>query len=84
MRINILTMTKITITIEAKLATDLREFIDPMLLLKRIGMSYFQKLTDGSLVLRTVTEQTERKEILDLIASRRVYIPVHPITSEKT
>lgn len=77
-------MENLTVQIEVKLATDLREFIDPMILLKRIGMVYFQRLTNGDLVHRTITEDTDRRTLLDLIASRRAYIPTKTILSEKS
>jgi hypothetical protein len=77
-------MDNITVKIETKPATDLREFMDPMIVARRIGMPYFQKMADGNLMLRVISESTDTKVLLDLINQRRAYIPIHPITSEKS
>lgn len=77
-------MEKITLQVEVKLATDLREFIDPMIMLKRIGMLYFQKLSNGNLIPRVVTEETDRKTLMELIYHKRAYIPTEKITAQKS
>tara|TARA_R110002020_G_scaffold475112_1_gene708596 strand:+ start:477 stop:710 length:234 start_codon:yes stop_codon:yes gene_type:complete len=77
-------MENITLKVEVKLATSLREFIDPMVMLKREGMLYFQKLSDGNLVPRVVTEKTERETLINLIYQKRAYIPLEKITAEQS
>jgi hypothetical protein len=77
-------MDSITITTEAKMATNIREFIDPMAMRKRIGMVYFQRLSDGGYIHRTVSEQTDRDQLSAMIKEQKIYIPIQPITSEKS
>jgi hypothetical protein len=77
-------MKTITIQTEAKLATDLREFIDPLKMRKRIGMVYFQALSDGGLITRTISDETDKESLRTMIRDQKIFIPIKTITAEKS
>lgn len=77
-------MEHIKIITEVKLATDIREFVDPMLIKRRVGMVYYQRLSDGGFIPRALSEETETMVLINQIKHRQLYIPTEKIIAENT
>lgn len=66
----------------AKKVTSLKELVDPFTLKRRIGLVYYQELSDGGLVARTLTEQSSKDMLKQLILNQKLYIPTQIIIAE--
>lgn len=77
-------MDTIKIETEAKVVTTIREMVDPMTGKRRKGLVYFQKLSDGGLVARTLSEDTEKEFLLRSIKEQKILLPVQNIIAETT
>lgn len=75
-------MKTITINLTVHQAAGLRDFIDTMTGKRRVGMIYYQQLSDGGLVCRCLTEQTDKDNLLEMIRSQKIYIPESLTTAE--
>lgn len=77
-------METLTLNTEVKLASSIREMVDPMTGKRRIGLVYYQKLSDGGLVARALSEATEKEFLLRGIQEQIIYLPTKIITAENT
>lgn len=77
-------MNTITIQTEAKLASSIREMVDPITGKRRIGMVYYQKLSDGGLIVRSLSDETDKEFLLNGIKNQIIYLPLKIITAEKS
>lgn len=77
-------METITITTQAKAISSIREMVDPMTGKRRIGLLYYHRLPDGGIVSHTLSEATSKEFLVENIREQRIYLPVHPITAEKS
>jgi hypothetical protein len=77
-------MNTITIQTEAKLASSIREMVDPITGKRRIGMVYYQKLSDGGLIARSLSDETDKEFLLNGIKNQIIYLPLTIITTEKS
>jgi len=77
-------MDTIKIETEAKLASSIREMVDPMTGKRRIGLLYYQRLSDGGLIARSLSEATTKEFLITGIAERKIFLPVQTIIAENT
>jgi hypothetical protein len=75
-------MANLKIETEAKVVTSIREMVDPMTGKRRKGMVYYQKLSDGGLVARSLSEDTEKEFLLRSIKEQKILLPVQIIIAE--
>lgn len=66
----------------AKKVTSLKELVDPFTLKRRIGLVYYQALSDGGLIARTLTELSDKNMLKNLILQGKLYIPTQIIIAE--
>ncbi|WP_288370365.1 hypothetical protein [uncultured Algoriphagus sp.] len=77
-------MDTIKLETEVKVATSIREMVDPMTGKRRIGLVYYQRLSDGGLIARSLSEATDKNILKRGITERKIYLPVKIITAETT
>jgi hypothetical protein len=77
-------MEKIKIEVEAQLAKSIREFVDPMTTKRRIGLVYYQKLSDGGLIARSLSHETDKDHLIQMMRQQKIYIPTNKIIAENT
>lgn len=77
-------MKTLIIETEAKVVTSIREMVDPMTGTRRNGLVYFQKLSDGGLVARTLSEETVKEYLLRSIEEQKILLPIKNIIAETT
>lgn len=75
-------MKQLTIQLTVRQATGLRDFIDTMTGKRRIGLVYYQQISDGNLISRCLSEQTDKDNLLEMIRSQKIYIPESITTAE--
>lgn len=75
-------MAIIKIETEVKVATSIREMVDPMTGKRRKGLVYYQRLSDGGLVARSLSEDTEKEFLLQSIKEQKILLPVQIIIAE--
>lgn len=66
-------METVKLQVEVELATSIRPFIDPMLNGRRIGMVYYQKISDGGFITRTITKETDEILLKASIKQGKIY-----------
>lgn len=75
-------MKNVTLKIECKPASSIRELMDSFTLKRKLGMLYFTTMTDGSIVARVVTEQTNPDHLRSQIEAGKLFIPNQTIKAE--
>lgn len=75
-------MATLKIETEVKVATSIREMVDPMTGKRRKGLVYYQRLSDGGLVARSLSEDTEKEFLLRSIKEQKILLPVQIIIAE--
>lgn len=75
-------MAILKIETEVKVATSIREMVDPMTGKRRKGLVYYQRLSDGGLVARSLSEDTEKEFLLRSIREQKILLPVQIIIAE--
>jgi hypothetical protein len=67
-------MKTLSISLTVQQAQGLRDFIDPMTGKRRVGMVYYQQLSDGGFIPRCLSELTDKDNLLNMIRAERIYI----------
>lgn len=75
-------MATLKIETEVKVATSISEMVNPMTGKRWKGLVYYQRLSDGGLVARALSEDTEKEFLLRSIMERKILLPVQIIIAE--
>ena len=75
---------ELTLSLTVRQAIGLRDFIDTMTGKRRVGMVYYQELSDGGLVSRCLSDQTDKDQLIEMIKAQKIFITKSITTAERT